>query len=450
MAWRWQSPSSRVLVRHTIALSCAISVTFCFGLDWRGTVVEAHRLDPPLFLAFLRDHLAVRTALLAVSLLSLWQFARRGWLLAGLLALLCDGLIFEAHATRFGRVEAEALCADPTLLGWLLGAWFARQALPKPQPQNPVLLNLNLMENEVAFSGALALFSGTYVAAGLSKLLRSGPEWMVPETIWSLVLTNQRTTSGLGHALSQLVLHSPFLATVLAILTVVLEAGAWIALLGPRLRALAMLQIFGFHSVLWLMCGLNSSQGMLLACAFGLPWPELVRRWRTEAETPTLHLSVRSPLLRLLAGLLVLILLAWFSPLRPWFAVSPRAALRVWELPPTTVPHIVPPQKGQEHPELAPLTPAEKLLLGDLPVGTQLAEFQIRAIGHLPGQDVHVAVDIGDGFDTARLEIALPEPGKLPPVLAGPYGITVNRLMSPLGKDAHEPAEALGKRLPQQ
>lgn len=323
----WANAPSRAATRRTIAVLCALDAII---LQWTALASPTGltpQAEPLAALGWLRAHMPAQLLLLGVVCWGLWQFARNGRLGVALLAAVADGVLYETHVAAFGRIEAEFLIPRASLVGWLAGAAVLRGAVAREDRDRQDVADRG------GWQGALAIFAATYVAAGASKLMRSGVGWADPRSIAYIVLANLPAGTGWRTTLDQFVLAHHGLATGLAAMTLVLELGA-VLMLGPAwARSLACLSIFAFHASLFAMVALASPGSHVLALAYGLPWPMLVARWRQVPESP---IALDRPRARrsLIAALLVvatLILLAWGTQLREAFRIQPTSRLHPWD-----------------------------------------------------------------------------------------------------------------------
>ena len=323
----WAHAPSRAATRQTIAVLCALDATI---LQWTALSSPAGltpQAEPLAVLGWLRTQMPAQMLLLALVWWGLWQFARHARLGPALLAAVADGVLYETHVAAFGRIEAEFLIPRASLVGWLAGAALLRGAV-RPEDRDRVDV-----ADRGGWQGALAIFAATYVAAGLSKIFRSGMGWADPRTIGYIVLANLPQGLGWRTTLDQFVLTHHSLAAGLAGLTLVLELGA-LLMLGPGwARSLACLSIFAFHTSLFAMVGLISPGSHVLALAYGLPWPSLIPRWRQMPET-TVDLDparARKSLAVASVVVIALMALAWGTQLREAFRIQPTSRLHPWD-----------------------------------------------------------------------------------------------------------------------
>lgn len=321
------TPTVRAAGRKTLALLCGLdaAVLALGALSSRAGLVEV-AAPIPLF-SWLRAHESAQLALLLGTLVGLWQFGWRASLLGGAAAAVLDGLLYETHTAAFGRIEAEFLIPRATLVGWLIGAVLLRAAVSREGSRRPAVADLG------GWHGAVAIFAATYVAAGLSKLLRSGLGWADPRTIDYILLANMPADTGLRATLDQALLRQPTLARGLAGYTLVVELGALLVLCGPRGRQLACAGIASFHLGLMALTGLLAPGSVILAALFGVPWTTL--RPAADGDPEAIPaLDRRRSQWAIGAALLVALALgalAWYTPLRQHFALSPEARLRPWQ-----------------------------------------------------------------------------------------------------------------------
>lgn len=326
IATDWVNPRSRAATRWVLAVLCAADAVI-FQLTALASAAGRLPVEaPPPPIDWLRHTPAAQHALLLVVLWGLWRFAHGAALWPGWIAAIADGLLYEVHVAAFGHIEAEFLIPRACLVGWLVGAWVLRRAVRVEDRLRPEVADLG------GWHGALAIFAATYVAAGLSKLLRSGVDWADHRTLDYIIIANLPQGSGVRATFDHFVLNHHGFAAFLAGLTLLLEVGAILALGRGWQRAIACAGIFGFHSALLLMVALFSPGSQVLALLFGVPWPRLVPGWRSAEEAPiTLDLArSRTALLVTIGATAALVALAWGTQIRHVFALGPQARLQPW------------------------------------------------------------------------------------------------------------------------
>ncbi len=268
---------------------------------------HSHPLAPSLLLALGGQSLVVGL-LAAIGLASLLVFARgRASLRAGGLALLVLTLLVETHAALVHGPSRPYFFCGALLLAWLGGVGFAR-ALRRPDPER------------FAEAAAIGTLAAIYVSAGLSKLLHSGLSWADQRTLRAIVLAHHRISdASLAGAYARCIASRPWLAQAMATLTLVVQLGAVLYLVGPRLRALWGALLLGFHVHVTIFTGIGYLEAKLLVALFSYPWPAWLARLRGRPREPEddPHIDRAGRALGLAALLLALIAaLAWLSPIR--------------------------------------------------------------------------------------------------------------------------------------
>lgn len=275
---------------------------------------RSHPLAPALLLAP-GDHPILVATIAIPGLLALLGFAR-AWhpLRSGGLALLSLALLNESHAALIHGPSRPYFFSGALLLGWLGGTLLAR-LVHRHQP--PSLTR----DERLAEAAALACLAAIYAGAGLSKLLHSGVSWADQQTLRAIVLAHHRVAdNSLIGDYAHFITARPHLSQLLATLTLVVQLGAPLMLVGPRLRAAWGLLLLGFHVQVTLLTGIGYVQAKLLVPLFTLPWPALVARLRRHPPPPDPPLVAPARAARTL-GLAALVLavlaaLVWLSPLR--------------------------------------------------------------------------------------------------------------------------------------
>jgi hypothetical protein len=211
----------------------------------------------------------------AMILLGLIALARdRRPVLAGAWALAWACVLSEWQTGVFGSPSRNAFFPGAALLGWVLGElWGARRA-----PPGLTALERRELRERFAEAGALGCIAAAYVGSCASKLL-AGASWATGMQVRMLVLRQQPLASWswlLDYR--EALIEDPALGRAAAIATLVIEGGAFMLLLGPRLRLLWAALIVGVHLNILLLCTMPYLEPIALLLLLALPWPQLLRR----------------------------------------------------------------------------------------------------------------------------------------------------------------------------
>lgn len=310
-------PASRLHLRLGLALIAAIDLaSVAVQVATTAAGPRSHPLAPELLLAPGNNPLLV--AVLALpGLLALLAFAR-AWhpLRCGLLALLSLALLNESHAALVHGPSRPYFFSGALLLGWSGGTLLAR-LLHRHAP--PSLAR----DEQLAEAAALGTLAAIYTGAGLSKLLHTGVSWADQHTLRAIVLAHHRIDdTSLTGTYAQFLAARPLLSQVFATLTLVVQLGAPLMLIGPRLRAAWGLLLLGFHVQVTLLTGIGYLQAKLLVPLFTLPWPTLLARLRRRPPPADPALPAPPDTRRILTlvalALALLTALVHLSPLRQY------------------------------------------------------------------------------------------------------------------------------------
>lgn len=228
---------------------------------------------------------------------------------AGLWAIAWAALQSEWQTQIFGSPSRNAFFPGAVLLGWVLGQAWARLVAY----ESGTTISREFRER-LAEAGALGCIAAAYVGSCLSKLVAAGLAWADGTSVRALVLWQQPLAdwawlSAYRHA----ILDVPALASVASVATLVIEGGAFLLLLGPRLRMLWAALIVGLHLNITLLCTMPYLEPMALLALIAVPWPRIVgMRVLVEPPAPEQPAIPR----RVKAMLVALVVLTWL--LQPW------------------------------------------------------------------------------------------------------------------------------------
>lgn len=197
-------------------------------------------LDRPLLPWVVRG-LGVATLIMAVPFLLGWRFAITGPIFAALLLWTISyrnswGMIW--HTENLMVIQVLILGITPSADAWSLDA--RRRGDPMP-PDRRYGWPLRLMCAVVVIA---------YVIAGLAKLRNAGGGWIFGDELRNYVATDNLRKVLMGDWYSPLaapLLHISWLFQGLAFLTIVVELGAPLALLGRRWALVWVVLVMGFH-----------------------------------------------------------------------------------------------------------------------------------------------------------------------------------------------------------
>lgn len=189
------------------------------------------------------------------------------------------GMIF--HTENLLVLHVLALACAPAADAWSFDRWRGGSAPPVPEAGYGWILRL-----------LAALTAATYMLAGIAKLRIAGLAWLDGEQLRNQIAVDNLRKALLGDSIAPLA--TPFLDhpsgfTIFSILTIVLEVGAPLALLHPRVAKLWALGAWGFHvGVVFLMNIwfpyplLGLAYLPLLRCERPFAW--LIRWWRRRRQ----------------------------------------------------------------------------------------------------------------------------------------------------------------------
>lgn len=249
------SPAS---VRRVVALA--------LGVDLAAAPLLASRFAPP-DMADPFVNLATSlpgVALAAVGVVCAVMFGR-GRLLYALGALVISAVLQEGVGRASGIYFEPAHVTGVVTVGYLLGHAVARFAGGSPA--------------RFAGQGAVVGIAAVYVSAGLSKLLASGVAWGAdPVVVRAMVAAHHDVGAGpLRAAISDFVVGSPAVGAAMALGALVVEAGSFVLLVGPRARRAWSLGLLVFHAVLFWLTGILFIEGAAVLFVVG-GWGEPIAR----------------------------------------------------------------------------------------------------------------------------------------------------------------------------
>ena len=292
-------------IRIGLAAVAVLSAVSLLG-ELSGTLHASPRPDAPAVLMWIAQTPAIGIMLGVIVAAAAWLLAAgRRVVLAGIVIVAALGLIAEARAARFGGPFRADFFSGLAVLGWTLGYAFGTGERPSRE--------------RWAELGAVSLLAAAYVSAGLGKLLGAGPAWADADTLRAVILSHAEV-AGDGWARPGVawVVRHPGVTRAFGVATLVVQLGAVLMALGPRLRAIAAIGIIGFHLGVFWLTGIGYWPPVLLVALLSFPWG---RRGAAESGEPV----ERSRWTILAVSSCLVVIGAWLLPGREYTQGHHRA-----------------------------------------------------------------------------------------------------------------------------
>lgn len=311
---------SRVALRAGLAAVGAVDVVESgWFVATRAPSEASNPRAPAALLAFGASPELVAPVVL-VGLGALLCFALARWTLAsGVAALASLALLNESYAALSPGPMHHLFFSGAMLLGWIAGAAYARSLFAPSGPGRDV-------EESYAEVGAVGVLATIYFSAGCSKLLHGGLGWSHGLALRLAILSQMRVSgSQLTTPIARLVVETPWIANAMSAGTLVLQLGAPLLLVGPRVRAAWAAMLVCFHVGVAVVAGFAYVEATALLALFGVPWPRLAARGRSRSAGSPVPEPRQNERTVFTAAMLVLAVVAAlaFSPLRQYALRSP-------------------------------------------------------------------------------------------------------------------------------
>jgi hypothetical protein len=240
---------------------------------------------------------------------------------AGLWALAWAALLSEWQTQIFGSPSRNAFFPGAALLGWVLGQLWATTVLERDADGARDASRHRDLRERLGEAGALACIVAAYVGSCLSKLLAAGTSWADAAQVRALLLWQEPLADWAWlHAWRDAIIEDPARARAAAIATLVIEGGALLLLLGPRLRLVWAALLCGLHLTITLLCTMPYLEPIALLGLLAVPWPAPAAAAganahgvQTPARTTAAADSLDRPALPLAMAVVLgcVVLLAW-------------------------------------------------------------------------------------------------------------------------------------------
>jgi hypothetical protein len=193
---------------------------------------------------------------------------------AGLWALAWAALLSEWQTQIFGSPSRNAFFPGAALLGWVLGQLWATTLLERTADATPDRARQRELRERLGEAGVLGCIAAAYVGSCTSKLLAAGTSWADASQVRALLLWQEPLADWPWLlAWRDAIIEDPALGRTAAIATLVIEGGALLLLLGPRLRLVWSTLLVGLHASITLLCTMPYLEPCALLVLLAVPWP---------------------------------------------------------------------------------------------------------------------------------------------------------------------------------
>jgi hypothetical protein len=135
---------------------------------------------------------------------------------------------------------------------------------------------------------SIVVVTGIYFLTGFQKLVSSGPAWVLSDNLRNVMYAAPLTHHAPTDEVARLIADHPWLAHLVALVTIVVELGAVVALARPRTRVMYVLAVAVLHAGVFLTHGLDYSMWVGTAAIVLIDWrPAALRAARARRRPRT-------------------------------------------------------------------------------------------------------------------------------------------------------------------
>jgi len=125
---------------------------------------------------------------------------------------------------------------------------------------------------------SIVVVTGIYFLTGFQKVVSSGPAWVLSDNLRNVMYGAPLTDHPPTDAVSRYVADRPLVSHGVALMTILIELGAVVALVWPRARVAYVLAVAVLHTGVYLTHGLDYSMWVGTAAVVLIDWrPGLIR-----------------------------------------------------------------------------------------------------------------------------------------------------------------------------
>ncbi len=133
---------------------------------------------------------------------------------------------------------------------------------------------------------SILVVTGTYFLTGLQKMVSSGPAWVLSDNLRNVMYAAPLTEHPVVDDVSRYIADRPTAAHAVALITIVVELGAVVALVLPRARVAYVVAIACLHGGIYLTHGLDYSMWVGTAAIVLIDWRAALLRRRARPAAP--------------------------------------------------------------------------------------------------------------------------------------------------------------------
>ena len=125
---------------------------------------------------------------------------------------------------------------------------------------------------------SLLVVTGAYFLTGFQKLVASGPAWVLSDNLRNVMYAARFSGKAPTDEVSLYIADRPALAHLVALVTVVIELGAVVVLVRPRLRPAFVVAAAMLHAGIYVTHGLDYSMWVATTAVVLIDWDAVLRR----------------------------------------------------------------------------------------------------------------------------------------------------------------------------
>lgn len=125
---------------------------------------------------------------------------------------------------------------------------------------------------------SLVVVAGVYFLSGLQKVVSSGPAWVLSDNLRNVMYAAPLSGRAPTDSVALFIAERPWLAHLVALATLVVELGAVVVLLRPRVRPAYLAAISALHASIYLTHGLDYSMWVATAAIVLVDWSAVLER----------------------------------------------------------------------------------------------------------------------------------------------------------------------------